>query len=93
MSKEQYTTTTGSTNYSKFRRSLNTTGQPSPYYQIGYDAFARDLDENPDDDSAFTMAVLLESEHVKDLKNCKTHWRNGWMDAYQNKYLRSSTTY
>lgn len=91
MSGPQCTTDT-STNYSNYRLPIKTVACTGNYYQLGLEAFERDLDEDPNEDPAFTMAILIESENVKNLKNCISHWRNGWMDAYQNKYFSTATT-
>lgn len=86
MSSPEFTIDT-STDYSKFRTPFKTIEGLSAYYQLGRKAFARDLNEDPNNDSAFTMAVLTESEHVKDLMGRKSQWRNGWLDAYRNEFI------
>lgn len=91
MSGPQYTTDTTSTNYSKFRIPIKTVEKISNYYQLGLEAFEHDLDEDPNEDPAFIIAILIESEHITNLQDCKAHWLNGWMDAYRNKYLWSAT--
>ena len=80
------------TNYSKFRLPLKASAQITSYYQLGLEAFENGLDEKPDNDPAFTMAILAEPENIYDLTDWKAHWRNGWMDAYTNKHLRSTTS-
>ena len=84
-------TTQTNTNYSKFRLPLKATFAIRRYYQLGLEALNNGLDEDPDNDPAFTMAILAESETVSDLRDCKVNWQNGWMDAYTNKHLRSTT--
>ncbi len=84
-------TTKTNTNYAKFRLPYNVSMRIQAYYQLGLEALGNNLDEDPDNDPAFTMAILAESENVTNLTDCKKNWLNGWMDAYTNKYLRSST--
>lgn len=86
-------TTDSTTNYSKFRIPLAVTECITNFYELGLQAFENGLDENPADDPAFTMALLTIEKDQCSLTDYKAHWRNGWMDAYQNKYHRSITNY
>lgn len=84
-------TTQTATNYANFRLPIKASECITMYYELGMKALENGLDEKPDSDPAFTMAILAETENVYDLTDWRAHWRNGWMDAYTNKYLRSTT--